>query len=126
MATKTQLKNAQKAARVGGTTLADGHRTAATDAGASRGPWRNEWNDAEAEHHILGPRKADGFSEVIGTAMRRDNARVIAAAPDMLALLKQIRPWFEEWLPDAIGPAENHLLDMVAIVIAQAEGVPNE
>ncbi len=50
------------------------------------------------------------------------NARLIAAAPELLAALKTVKPWFELWLPDAIGPAEQNLLRLVDAAIAKAEG----
>jgi hypothetical protein len=49
------------------------------------------------------------------------NARLIAAAPDLLAALCAVLDWFDDWNVE-IGPAELTLLDQVRAAIAKAEG----
>jgi hypothetical protein len=58
---------------------------------------------------------------LIAVGVTAADARLIAAAPDMLAVLKSIPEWFEMWLPDAIGPAEQALLEKVTAAIVKAE-----
>lgn len=49
------------------------------------------------------------------------NARLIAAAPDLLAACKYVEQWFAEWNVE-VGPAEQELFRLMQAAIAKAEG----
>lgn len=61
------------------------------------GPWRSVWASFGTEVDIRGPKYQDRSSVQIATMADTDerdaNARLIAAAPDLLAALQEIRVW---------------------------------
>lgn len=96
--------------------------------GPTPGPWR---------HRLLGPRfvevlaesgppvvKWSGFDDIGRTLMEHEaNARLIAAAPDLLAALKECIGWID---PDEHGLAHPDLaradLALCEAAVAKAEG----
>jgi hypothetical protein len=50
------------------------------------------------------------------------NARLIAAAPDLLAALKDVLDLLDEWMRDNTGSRELELLERCEAAIAKAEG----
>lgn len=50
------------------------------------------------------------------------NARLIAAAPDLLASLKEMEDMLHLWMRDNTGPRELDVLERCERAIAKAEG----
>lgn len=63
----------------------------ATQAGYTEGPWRV--GDAGAT--VFGPPNGNPSPEIVAGVKRKANARLIAAAPEMLAALKSAIEWAE-------------------------------
>ena len=93
-------------------------------AGHTPGPWTTqEWGDAAIQ--IIGPSDeeiADLDGDPEGWEVRAANARLIAAAPELLAALELARRWMCE-VPVAKRAGNfNIALDRVDAAIAKAEG----
>lgn len=82
------------------------------------GPWRV----GDARHTVFGPKTGAASPETIATMGKnnfRENARLIAAAPEMLEALK-VALDLEGW-QTTCAPVENHFRQIRA-AIAKAEG----
>jgi hypothetical protein len=89
------------------------------------GPWRV----GDAAHTIFGPKQADGslavtIASVAGNARVEDyraNARLIAAAPDLLAALKAVSAIAEHG-PSVVDALGFQNVRAIRAAIAKAEG----
>jgi hypothetical protein len=83
------------------------------------GPWRI----GDAGHTVFGPPNGSPSPRTVATVVphndRRDNARLIAAAPDLLAVCRSAANWFGELGND---DGAQGLLDDLLAAIAKAEG----
>jgi hypothetical protein len=90
------------------------------------GPWRV----GDAAHTIFGPKQSDGslavtIASVAGNARMEDyraNARLIAAAPDLLAALKDITAKLASYEKFPDGSGNTATFDKARAAIAKAEG----
>jgi hypothetical protein len=83
------------------------------------GPWKFvPWHIAEGPSEVRAP---EGW--LVCTTASDDDARLIAAAPDLLAALAEVSQWIEGWSPnftqDDEWPATNA---RIRAAIAKAEG----
>lgn len=87
------------------------------------GPWQHEYHDGRGEGYILGP---DGQAVVIGGrsdwgvmrgVLAPDDARLIAAAPDLLEALTSI---LSEWHVRGDGRVDSATADAALAAIAKA------
>lgn len=83
------------------------------------GPWDiSEYKDGHA--FVFDPDMGFVCNVMTGSSEGVANARLIAAAPDMLKALKRMVDWFEQDNPD---PAYDELM-LARAAIAKAEGHP--
>lgn len=91
----------------------------------TRGPWRI----GNARHMVFGPKREDGgLAVTIATVGRaegaaRANARLIAAAPELLEALEACDDLFTRYLMIGKGqPEANKVTELVREAIAKAKG----
>ena len=77
------------------------------------GPWRI----GDAGHTVFGPPNGNPAPKVIAPNLSRDDARLIAAAPD---LLQFARDFLAMWT--AAGPTDSPMEAQARAVIAKAKG----
>ncbi len=86
------------------------------------GPWKIEYNDPEEEYWVTRPHYDAGPAKIIYNI---EDARLIAAAPDLLAALQRILPFVDciaAITREDINEYEQAYKDAIA-AIAKAEGL---